>query len=142
MEVAIQEYNIDIEGPGHFSVKGEGTESCFVPTFGFDEQGKVKSRKLGEKEGYASLQREWIDKQIKLAVENHKEEHKQDMVKGPNYGKDPFDYKMVENGKKCDKVYVFVFTRSDYPNEIGIATADSPFIVEDSKVLFRESKIA
>ena len=76
-----------------------------------------------------------------IIFERHEKEYSQDMEKGHNYEKDPFNYEMVENGKKCSKVYVFVFSRSDYPNEIGIATSDIPFIVEDSNILFKKEVI-
>jgi len=141
MKIIIQEYNVEVTGPGCFTVKTENDEGCFIPTFGFNYKGEVKSRRKGIKEGYATLKRRWINKQISEAIGHHLKEYGQDIVTGQNYEKDTFDYEIEENGKECEAIYVFVFSRSDCPDEIGIATSDTPFIVEDSSVSFTESEI-
>lgn len=143
MEIILQEYNIEIEGAGIFYVSNERKDRLMIPTFGFDEKGNVKNRKLGEKEGYASLKREWVDNCVKISVEEYIKNRKKKIVPGPRYAKDPYDYDVieVEDNESCKKVYVFLFTCSNVPNEIGIAVDDISFIIEDSKVSFQKKMV-
>lgn len=142
MEIILQEYEVMIEGEGIFYVSNENKEKLMVPTFGFDNNGDVKNRKLGEKEGYAPLKRSWIENQVKSAVDSYINDYKQKKIPGKMYEKDPFDYTIEETDEDLEKVYVFLFICSNYENEIGIAVGCIPFIVKDSKVFFQEKKIA
>lgn len=122
MKVIVQEYKVDVKGIGTFSIMS-GDNDITLPTFGFDKNGEVMSRREATIDGYAPLQREWVNKMIENAIESFK-----------NYAteNDDMDFKTV---------YVFVFSRSDCPNQIGIATNDIPFKVVDSSFTFTESKI-
>lgn len=110
-DIIVQEFNLRIEGKGLFAVYTSSGETM-VPTFGYDKTGKVMSRRVAEKIGYAPLRQEWIDKQIILSAEN---------------------FRQSENIKDAP-VYIAVIKRSDVPNEIGMVMDSSSMSLENSSV--------
>ena len=139
MEIIIQEYSIGVSGPGVFTIKTDNFKNTMAPTFGFKEDGTVGNRKYGKEHGYAPLKREWIDENINNIVKAFVDDYNKEYIM-PTSQWDNISVKEVNKGK-CDKVYVFLFSRSDCPNEIGIMVDDSPFIVEDSSIVFKEGCI-
>ncbi len=114
-DIIVQNFNLAIRGNGIFEIQTTGG-GCLVPTFGYDETGKVMSRRDAEKKGYALLEQEWIDKQVVLAAEDFRQS----------------DY---NNGiSDQDPVYVAVIKKTDAPNQIGMAVDSSPMTIENSSV--------
>lgn len=139
MNVIIQEFDIKVSGSGHPIIKTVEGESM-VPTFGFNKKGKVLSIKIGEKEGYAVLQQEWIESIIKDASEDFRKE----IVREAHFdGQDPvLDQEEYHREAIPEEVpvYVGIIKRSDYPNEVGIVSSSSSISVENSFVKVKNIK--
>lgn len=137
MKIIVQKYNVGVSGPGLFTVKTDNEEECIIPTFGYDENGHVKTRKKAKVDGgYCPPKQEWIDEQIKQCVDGFVKNYNREVVLGQSPA---FDVSIETTNKEVPEVvYVFLFSRSDFPNEIGICTSSTPFIVEDSAVKFNK----
>lgn len=114
--IIVQEFNLRVSGKGLFTIQTTGGE-CMVPTFGYDKDGRVLSTRVAEKEGYAPLKQEWIDKQIVLSAECFKQEEN---CEGP--------------------VYIAIIKKSDTPNEIGIVMDSSPMFLENSSITVEKNE--
>ena len=144
LHTIIQEYKVDIEGPGQVCVKTSSGETL-VPTFGFNEYGSPIGRTEAKKNGCSPLKKEWISEQISEVAINYKEEHNKHILVENR----PYDY--LYEAKKGDRkdfnydyintVHVLVFSRSDRPNEIGIVADKDTMTVEDVKVSFKVGAI-
>ncbi len=130
--IIVQDFNVQVKGRGLFAVKTTGGE-CFVPTFGYNEKGQVKARKIAEKEGYAPLEQEWIDAQVVLSADDFRKTiHREAHNDGQNH---TFDQEYHRDAISEDVlVYVAVIRKSDAPNEVGILVDSSPMSLENSSI--------
>jgi hypothetical protein len=114
-DIIVQEFNLRVEGNGIFEIQTTGGR-CMVPMFGFDKTGHAMSRRVAEKTGYASLEQEWIDKQVVVAA-------------------DSFRQSDCNNGiSQEDPVYVAIIKKTDALNQIGMVSDSSPMCIENSSV--------
>ena len=131
--IVVQEFNVEVEGRGFFSLQSKNGE-VMVPTFGFDNEGKVLSRRIAEENGYASLKQEWVDKQIILASDNFRKEiHQEKHIDGQGHTFDQEEYHR-DTIPGDVPVYAAIIHRSDAPNEIGIVVDSSPMFLENSSI--------
>lgn len=137
--IMVQEFDIEINGKGIFALQTSSGE-VMVPTFGFNKDGKVQSRKIAEEEGYFPLQQEWIDKQIILAAKDFRKEiHQEAFIDGQGHMYDQDEYHRNAIPEEIP-VYVAVINKSDTPNEIGVVVDSSPMSLKNSSVIVRNVK--
>lgn len=138
--IIVQEFNIEINGKGIFALQTSNSGEVMVPTFGFNKDGSVQSRKIAEKEGYAPLQQEWVNEYIISAAEAFRKEiHQEAFIDGQGHMYDQDEYHRDAIPEEVP-VYVAVIKKSDTPNEIGLISDSSPMSLENSSVVVKNIK--
>lgn len=132
MNIYVQKYHVDIKGNGIFCVKSSEGNTLLIPNVGFDKDGKSFLSGGMNDDSFVFPEQEWIEKYIVELVDSHINTFPKymDMI-------DPISgNKFKVPCSQTDTLYVFLFTREGFKNQIGVQISDSPFVVEDSSLTF------